>query len=64
MKDQTFFNMQGEMYTMTAAEVAKILRIARNGVYELIHCGKLKSIRCGHQFRITPQALREFMNIE
>ena len=47
--------------TLTVQEVAKILRIARGGVYELIRSGQLRSFRCGHQYRITPQALDEFM---
>ncbi|MFQ8704054.1 MAG: helix-turn-helix domain-containing protein, partial [Eisenbergiella sp.] len=33
----------------------------RGGVYELIRSGQLRSFRCGHQYRITPQALDEFM---
>lgn len=47
--------------TLTVDEVAEILRIARSGVYELIHSGRLVSFRVGRQFRITPQALDAFM---
>lgn len=43
--------------TLTVDEVAEILCIARNGVNELIHSGRLVSFRVGRQFRITPQAL-------
>lgn len=49
--------------TLTVMEVSAILRIARSGVYELIRSGQLQSFRCGHQYRITPQALSEFMKI-
>ena len=48
---------------LTVLEVADILQTTRAGVYELIHSNRLKSIRVGRQFRITAQALNEFLQI-
>lgn len=54
---------QNAVQTLTVKEVADILRIARSGVYELLRSGQLRGFRCGWQYRITPQALYEFMKL-
>jgi excisionase family DNA binding protein len=49
---------------LTAAEVAKQLRIHINLVYELINQGKLKAKKVGREYRITKTNLEAFLNNE
>jgi len=39
-----------------------ILGIGRNTAYELIRCGKIRSIRIGKQLRIPKQALIDYLS--
>ena len=39
-----------------------ILDIGRNTAYELIRCGKIRSIRIGKQLRIPKQALIDYLS--
>lgn len=50
--DVTFF---------TVAEVAATLRVSKMSVYRLIHNGTLKSVQFGRSFRVTEEALNEFL---
>ena len=51
--------MIDEFYT--PLEVAKILRVTRNTIYEHIKSGQLKAIRIGNQYRITKAHLEEYI---
>ena len=63
--------MKNKMYMMTkfedvalvltVSDIAKILDIGRNTAYDLIRCGKIKSVRVGKQIRIPKQALIDFL---
>lgn len=46
----------------TVEEMAAILRIGRNTAYELVRCGKIRSVKIGHQIRIPEKALEEFIS--
>ena len=46
---------------LTAAEVMDILGVGKNAVYLLLNTRKLYGIRVGRSWRITMQALEEFM---
>ncbi|MEY8318740.1 helix-turn-helix domain-containing protein [Oscillospiraceae bacterium 50-58] len=46
---------------LTAAEVMDILGVGKNAVYRLLNTRKLYGIRVGRSWRITMQALEEFM---
>ena len=46
---------------LTVPEAAATLRIGRNTAYELVRCGKLRSIKVGHQLRIPKAALQEYL---
>lgn len=46
----------------TVEEMAAILRIGRNTAYELVRCGKIHSVKVGHQIRIPQRAIEEFLN--
>ena len=48
---------------MRPDELADVLQIGRNSVYELLHSGKIRSFRIGHQIRISKAALRHFVEV-
>jgi excisionase family DNA binding protein len=53
------------MRVYTVFEVAKILRVRKNFVYELIYTGRLNAVRLSERrFRVTEEALQEFMKQE
>lgn len=51
-----------EQYTiLTPADIMDILNIGKNTAYELLNSGKLKGFRVGRSWRITTEALEEFL---
>ena len=42
-------------------ELAKILGIGRNTAYDLIRCGRIRSVRIGHKIKIPKDSLLEFL---
>lgn len=47
---------------LTVTETGEVLRIGRSKTYELIRCGKLRSIRIGKQIRVPREAIAELLN--
>ena len=47
--------------TLTVEEAGQVLRVGRNTAYDLIRCGKLRSIKVGKQIRIPKQALLDYL---
>ncbi|MDY5509898.1 helix-turn-helix domain-containing protein [Dysosmobacter sp.] len=50
--------------TLRVEDLMPILDIGRNTAYELIRCGKIRSIRIGKQLRIPKDALVEYLSDE
>ncbi len=48
--------------TIRVEDLMPILGIGRNTAYELIRCGKIRSIRIGKQLRIPKQALIDYLS--
>ncbi|WP_293909869.1 helix-turn-helix domain-containing protein [Deinococcus sp.] len=48
--------------TYKPEELPPMLGIGRNGIYGLIHSGKLRSIRVGRKFVVPSSAIEEFLN--
>ena len=48
--------------TLRGEDLMPILDIGRNTAYELIRCGKIRSIRIGKQLRIPKQALIDYLS--
>lgn len=48
----------------TPEEVAKILKISKYTVYELVKRGELKSYRIGKRMRIEPEDLEQFIHLQ
>ena len=47
--------------TLTVEEAGQVLRVGRNTAYDLVRCGKLRSIKVGKQIRIPKQALLDYL---
>lgn len=43
------------------AEVAAVMRVSKMTVYRLIHSGELPGIRVGRSFRVTEQAVHDYL---
>ena len=50
--------------TLRVEDLMPILDIGRNTAYELVRCGKIRSIRIGKQLRIPKDALVEYFSDE
>ena len=46
---------------MTVAEVASQMRVSKMTVYRLVHSGELEAVRVGRSFRVTEDAVQEFL---
>lgn len=49
---------------LRVTDLMPVLGIGRNTAYELIRCGKIRSIRVGKQLRIPKKALIEYISAE
>lgn len=59
MKD----NIYQEQFVLNVPEAAKLLRIGINRCYELVRCGRLRSIRNGKRILIPKVAIFEFLGM-
>lgn len=48
--------------TLRVEDLMPVLGIGRNTAYELVRCGKIRSIRIGRQLRIPKDALIEYLS--
>ena len=46
---------------ITVDELCEILKIGKNGAYELLNSGQIKAVRIGRIWKITKRAVEEFM---
>lgn len=42
-------------------EVAKILRVTRQTVYNQVHAGRLKAVKVGKEYRVTDEDLQAYI---
>lgn len=47
---------------LTVAEVASQMRVSKMTVYRFVHSGELEAVRVGRSFRVTEEALEEFLS--
>lgn len=60
---QDRFDQVMENYTvLTPAQVMAVLGIGKNSVYSLLNAGTLRGFRIGRSWRISADALDEFIN--
>lgn len=53
--------MAHELKFLTVAEVADQMRVSKMTVYRLVHSGELEAIRVGRSFRVSEQALSDYL---
>lgn len=46
---------------LRVSEVALLLRIPRNAVYELVRCERLRAVRIGRRLRVPRSALQSYL---
>lgn len=46
---------------LTVPQLAKALGIGRNAAYDLVRCGKIKSIHIGRQIRVSRESFIVFL---
>lgn len=46
---------------LTVAEVAAQMRVSKMTVYRLVHNGTLEAVRVGRSFRVTEEAVQEYL---
>lgn len=46
---------------LTVAEVAGRMRVSKMTVYRLVHSGQLEAVRVGRSFRVTEEAVEEYL---
>ncbi len=46
---------------LTVAEVATAMRVSKMTVYRLVHSGELPAVRVGRSFRVTEDAVNEYL---
>lgn len=46
---------------LSVEELTQILGIGRNTAYDLIRCGRIRSVRIGHKIKIPKDSLLEFL---
>ena len=51
-----------EMKIYNCSEAAKILRIGKKKMYELIHANQINHVDLGYKFVLTDKAIYEFIN--
>ena len=47
---------------LTIKDACAILGISRNTLYSLLNEGKIQAVRCGRNWRISKQALIDYVN--
>ena len=50
-----------QVHFLTIAEVAKVMRVSKMTVYRLVHSGELPAVRVGKSFRVTENAVQDYL---
>lgn len=48
---------------LTVSEAGTVLRIGRSAAYELVRCGRLRSVRIGKKIIVPRDAICEFLSM-
>lgn len=46
---------------LSVDDLARVLGIGKNTAYDLVRSGRIKSLRVGHQIRVSKSALLDFL---
>lgn len=61
MGTRKFTSLEDLPLVLRVEDLMPVLSIGRNTAYELVRCGRIRSIRIGNQFRIPREAVIEFL---
>ncbi len=61
MDKRVYTSLDDLPLTLTVEEAGQVLRVGRNTAYDLVRCGKLRSVKVGKQIRVPKQALLEYL---
>ena len=61
METRKFTSLEDLPLVLRVEDLMPILAIGRNTAYELVRCGRIRSVRIGNQFRIPRDAVIEFL---
>ena len=61
METRKFTTLEDLPLVLRVEDLMPILSIGRNTAYELVRCGRIRSIRVGNQIRIPKDAVVEFL---
>ncbi|MGH3372672.1 MAG: helix-turn-helix domain-containing protein [Nocardioidaceae bacterium] len=50
-----------EVKFLTVAEVATVMRVSKMTVYRLVHSGELPAVRVGRSFRVSEDAVHDYL---
>lgn len=50
-----------DLKTYTTEEVQDILKVTRRTLYRYIKAGQIKTVKLGREYRITEEALKDFL---
>ena len=46
---------------LSVDDLTVILGVGKNTAYDLIRCGKIRSVRIGHQIRVPKESLKNYL---
>lgn len=49
--------------TLKVDEAAQLAGLGRNAIYNAINCGELRTLKVGKSRRVTPEALRDWIEL-
>ena len=61
MKSAAWGSFDDLPLSLTVLEADAALRIGRSTAYNLVRCGKIRSVKVGKQLRVPKSALMEFL---
>ena len=61
METRKFTSLEDLPLVLRVEDLMPILAIGRNTAYELVRCGRIRSVRVGSQIRIPKDAVIEFL---
>ena len=62
VKNQKYCSVEDIPLILKVNDIMSLLDIGRNTAYELLRCGKIRSIRIGKQLRIPKEAVIEYIS--
>jgi len=63
MSDSKVYHSIEELpLVLRVEDLIPILDLSRNKIYEIVRCGRIRSIKIGKQYRIPREAVMEFLS--